>query len=232
MNARELEQMLSSRQLPPFPQERLKRMEAAVIADLKPVRPLAPDGAYLAGLAAIFVAVCAMGAYFVGPQGWQALSVLRKIAVFLQLTAATALLVFSLVRQMRPAAKHARSSALLSAALFILLLLLIATFFQAAHETAFVRSGLVCFRTGMKFAIPAAFLFALLLHRGAALSPALTGAAAGGLAGLAGLAVLEIHCPNFNVYHIVVWHVAVTLACVAAGLVFSSVTFRRWTSNH
>jgi hypothetical protein len=45
------------------------------------------------------------------------------------------------------------------------------------------------------------------------------------------LAVLEIHCPNLNVYHIVVWHVSVTLVCVVAGLIFSSVTFRRSTSN-
>jgi len=58
------------------------------------------------------------------------------------------------------------------------------------------------------------------------------GATAGGLAGLAGLAVLEIHCPDVNVYHIVGWHISVAFVCVVAGIIISSVTFRRWTSNH
>ena len=152
--------------------------------------------------------------------------------MFVPLAATSALLAFSLVRQMTPAAKHARSSALLSGSIFVLLLLIMTVIFQPAQESAFVRQGLACFRTGMTFAVPAAFLFALLLLRGAALSPLLTGATAGGLAGLVGLAVLEIQCPDLNVYHIVVWHVSVTLVCMVAGLVFSSVTYRRWTSNH
>jgi hypothetical protein len=70
------------------------------------------------------------------------------------------------------------------------------------------------------------------LRRAAALSPALMGATAGGLAGLLGLLVLEIHCPNHNLYHILVWHLSVTAVCVVLGFVFSSVTFGRWTSNN
>jgi hypothetical protein len=232
MTGGELDKLIGAQELPPLPADRLKQIEAAVIADLNPVRPLASDGVYLAAFAGIFIAVCIVGCYIVGQYGWHALSDLQRIAVFVPLGVVTALLAFSVVRQMRPAAKYARSSALVSAGIFILLLLIMTFLFQRAHESAFVRHGLGCFRTGMTFAIPAAFLFALLLLRGAALSPALTGATAGGLAGLVGLAVLEIHCPNLNVYHIVVWHVSVTLVCVVAGLSFSSVTFRRWTSNH
>jgi hypothetical protein len=218
--------------LPPLPPDRLKQIEAALIADLKPVRPLASTGSYLVALAGIFMAVCIVACYSTGQYGWQALSELQKVAVFVPLAAITAFLVFSVVRQMTPAAKYTRSSALVSAGIFIVLLLILTVLFQPAEESAFVRHGLACFRTGMIFAIPSAFLFALVLRRGAALSPLLTGATAGGLAGLVGLTVLEIHCPNLNVYHIVVWHVSVTLVCVVAGLVFSRVTFQRWTSNH
>jgi hypothetical protein len=232
MTNREMDEFIDSQPLPPLPADRLKQIETAVMADLKAVRPLAPDGAYLAGFAGIFLVVCIVGCYIVGQYGWHALSELQKVAVFVPLAATTALLAFSVVRQMRPAAKHARSSALISAGLFIVLLLIMMVIFQPARESAFVRHGLACFRTGMAFAIPTSFFFALLLLRGATLSPLLTGATAGGLAGLVGLVVLEIHCPNLNVYHIVVWHVSVTFVCLAAGLILSSVTFRRWTSNH
>jgi hypothetical protein len=218
--------------LPSVPPDRLKRIEAALIADLKPVQPLASTGVYFAAFAGIFVAVCIVGRCVAGEHGWHALSELQKLAVFVPLVAASALSAFSLVRQMRPAAKHARASALLAVIIFALLLPILAVLFQPVQESAFVQHGLVCFRTGMAFAIPAAFLFSLILLRGAALSPLLTGATAGGFAGLVGLAVLEIHCPNLNVYHIVVWHVSVVLVCMIAGFILSSVTFRRWTSNH
>jgi hypothetical protein len=218
--------------LPPLPPDRLKQIEAALIADLKPVRPLASTGFYFTAFAGIFVAVCIIGCYMAGEHGWHALSELQRLAVFVPLIATSALLAFSLVLQMRPAAKHARASGLLSVIIFVLLLPIMAVLFQPVQESAFVRNGLVCFRTGMVFAIPAAFLFSLILLRGAALSPLLTGATAGGLAGLVGLSILEIHCPNLNVYHIVVWHVSVVLVCMIAGLVLSSVTCRRWRSNH
>lgn len=221
-----MDMIVASREFPPVPPDRLKQIEAALVADLKPVRPLASDGAYLAGLAGIFIAICITGVYALGQQGWHALSEFQKAAVFLPLAATIAILAFSTVRQMRPAARFARSSALVSGTLFIVLLLMMAAVFHPAPETGFIRTCLICFRTGLTYAIPAAFFFALLLWRGAALSPALTGAVAGGLAGLVGLTVLEIQCPNLNVYHIVVGHVSVTLVCVVLGAVFSSVTLR------
>jgi hypothetical protein len=229
---RELQQMPLFRPLAALPHDRLKHIQAAVAGDLRPVRPLAPEGAYLAAIAGIFLAAFSLGCYLAGQHGWHALSYLQRIAVFVPMAASVALLAFSVVRQMTPGRRLARSTALISAVLFVLLLLLLTAVFQPAQESAFVQNGMACFRTGMTFALPAALLFALPLHRGAGLSPAFTGATAGGLAGLAGLAVLEIHCPNLNVYHIAVWHVSVTVACVVAGLVFSSVTFRRWNANH
>ena len=232
MTNREMDRMLSSPELPPLPAGQLKQIETALIAGLKPVRPMAPDGVYFLGFAGIFLAVCIIGCYLVGRYGWHALSDVQRTAVFVPLALTTALLAFSLVRQMRPAAPRVRSSALFSAIIFLLLLAIMTVIFQPMQEQSFVRNGLACFRTGMAFAVPAALLFVLVLRRGAALSPVLTGATAGGLAGLAGLGVLEIHCPNLNVYHIVIWHVSVTVFCVILGVIFSSVTFRRWTSNH
>jgi hypothetical protein len=224
---RELDELLSSQALPPLPGDRLKQIETALTANLKPVRPLAAESVYLAGFAIGFIALCAIGCYFAGQSGWHALNSVQKLCVFAPLGACAALLVFSIVRQMTPAAKHVRSSAVLSAGAFLLLFLMMAVIFRPVHELEFVRTGVMCFRTGMTFAIPAAFLFALLLLRGAALSPALTGVTAGGLAGLVGLAVLEIRCPDLNVYHIVAWHVSVPLVCVMGSLVFVAISQRR-----
>ena len=59
-----------------------------------------------------------------------------------------------------------------------------------------------------------------LLAGGAArryLSPKLIGAAVGGLASLAGFTVLELNCPDVNVFHIVVWHWGVVLIGTASG---------------
>ena len=65
-------------------------------------------------------------------------------------------------------------------------------------------------------AIPAAFVFWLILRRSAILSPRRVGAAAGMLAGLASKTVLEVHCPNSNV-----WHVGFTVLGLVAALLIT-----------
>ena len=75
----------------------------------------------------------------------------------------------------------------------------------------------MCMKSGLTYAIPAAFLFWLLVRKGAILYPKLIGAMAGALAGLIGLSVLEINCSNLNVFHILVWHWGVVLISSAAG---------------
>jgi len=45
------------------------------------------------------------------------------------------------------------------------------------------------------------------------------GLAAGTVAGLAGLGMLELHCPNLKAVHVLVWHVAVV--AVSGGLGFA-----------
>ena len=216
---------------PPLRADQLRRIEQSVIADLKPVEQLARPEVYLVGVAGVFAAVCALGAYLGAPRGWDALGGVQRIAVFSLLVAAAAALIFSIVRLMSPLAMHARSGIWIGAGIFGALLSVFGVLFQPASEHAFARNGLLCLRLGMLFAVPAGILFALLLKRGAWLSPTLTGATAGALAGLVGLTVLEIDCPNLNVYHIVVWHVSVTVVCIILGFIFSSVTFSRWRSN-
>jgi hypothetical protein len=100
---------------------------------------------------------------------------------------------------------------------------LCAILFRPHSETAFVPTGLVCLRIGLECAVPAALLLWVVLRRGAVLSPVAAGATAGSLAGLAGLIVLEIFCPNLNRNHILVWHVGAVLTSVLGGTAVGAV---------
>jgi hypothetical protein len=140
------------------------------------------------------------------------------MTIFAALTASVLLFAISVVRQMAPGGKHSISPRLLPIGILAGLILAAAVIFQVRHETAFVPDGLACLRTGMTYSIPAALLFWVLLSRGAVLYPKLTGAAAGGFAGLIGVSVLEVGCPNLDLYHILVWHLGVILLCAIGGL--------------
>ncbi len=231
MKDRELDQLLGAANFPSLPARRVNDIESAVVADLKPVRPLAPAGTYAAAFLCILIGACVLDCLLVGQHGWHALTVLQRSLIFIPLAAIAALLVYSVVHQMTPAAKYPRSTAMLASAFFLWLLVFMLLIFRPASEPGFVEHGFACFRTGMAFALPSGLLFGVLLRRGAGFTPLLTGATAGGLAGLIGLTVLEIHCPNLNLYHIVVWHVLVTVVCLFLGFIFSSVTLLRWRSN-
>ena len=181
--------------VPPSP-EQLKRIEAPILANLKPVRPLVSGSALFFALMWIVAAVIAVGAAELGNAGWQALGPLQRIAIFTVLATAASLLALSAGRQIVPGSELLLSPYLLVTAVLAVMIGIVATLFPPLQEPTFVSTGLVCLRIGLTCAIPAAFLLWLLLRRGAILNPMLTGATTGALAGLSGLTVLEIFCPN------------------------------------
>jgi len=75
----------------------------------------------------------------------------------------------------------------------------------------------VCLGIGVLHAIPAGLLSWLVLRRGFAVEPNSAGLSAGTLAGLAGVGMLELHCPNFQTAHVLVWHLGVLLASAGLG---------------
>ena len=180
--------------------------------------------------AIIFLCIVAVGATPFGLNGWGALSMAQRIAVFATLAASAVLLAISMVGQMVPGNKYALAPAALPIGILTGLTIVLAATFQPKDESAFVADGSVCMRNGLTCSIPAAFLFWLLVRRGAMLYPKLIGAAAGGLAGLVGLSVLEINCPNLNVFHILVWHWGVVLFSSAAGALLGAAVeyIERW----
>ncbi len=91
-----------SGQAPPPSAEQITRIEAAILRGLTPVRPLASQRALFSAFALVFLAVVGEGSLFLGTDGWRALSVLQRFAVFAPSAACAGLLAFSLVRLMAP----------------------------------------------------------------------------------------------------------------------------------
>jgi hypothetical protein len=203
----------------------LGEIEQRIVADLRPVRPLAPARYFFAAMVGIFISVVALVGYRMGA----ALSVgfmspLQAGVILSALAAGAGSLAYSLVHQMAPGDRHRISPALLAAGIVISLAIAIVILFQFQDERNFWGNSWACLRAGLIIGVFAAVPFWLVLRRGAMLTPALTGAATGLLAGLVGTSVLEMHCPNLDAWHILVSHLGVAVLCSVAGLVAGLVT--------
>jgi hypothetical protein len=204
----------------------LREIERMILRDLKPVRCLPSDRVILYAAAFPLSCVVAAGPVLLGDRGWEAMDAWQRGAVFALLAAFGLLLLWSLVRQMTPGNKQAPGARKLPAGIPPALMLAMAILFRFRPETGFLASGWACLRTGLTYASPAALICALFPVRGAILYPGLCGATAGALAGLAGLTVLELTCPNENALHLAIWHCAVVMVVCAAGATFAMLTDR------
>jgi hypothetical protein len=208
----------------------LWRIKAGILGDLRPIRPLAPSRILLFECAIVFLSVLAVGVLLLGMKGWGTLNIVQRIVVFVTLAASAVLLADSMVRQMVPGSKEACAPAVLLVAILVVLMMVIAAMFRPQRESAFIVGGLICMKNGLVFSIPAAFLLWFILRRGAILYPRLIGAVAGGLAGLAGLSVLEVNCPNLNAFHILIWHEGVVVIGSLGGALLGATveSIQRW----
>ena len=82
----------------------------------------------------------------------------------------------------------------------------------------------------MQHALPAALLSWLVVRRGFAINPVSAGLIAGALGGIAGVGMLELHCPNFEAAHLLVWHMAVVPLSAALGA-FAGWLIRFWSAR-
>jgi hypothetical protein len=111
------------------------------------------------------------------------------------------------------------------------LLAIFGALFRNYQTNRFLAAGLTCLEFGLLDAIPVALLGWLILRRGFAVNAAASGLVGGTLAGLAGVAMLELHCPNFQALHVLIWHTAVIPVSAAAGAFLAWVLARRSNSN-
>ena len=213
-----LETARASREPDPGPDpETLNRIAASVQASLKPVRPLPSPWILAGGLLLVAGAVAVAGAARVGFFGIEQMAPWQRLLIFPALGILAVIAASELVSAMIPGSlRRISSGALLTVAIAALLVVFALSFrdYQTVH---FISAGVTCLVVGTLHAIPAALLSWLVLRRGFAVKPVSAGLAAGALAGLAGLGVLELHCNNFQAAHVLVWHTAVVLVSATAG---------------
>ena len=198
----------------------LREIERGIVADLRPVRPIAPKLSIFGAFMAIFVALTALGVYRLGAFALAVMSPLQASLIFGALAISTGLLAYSLVNQMVPGSRYRIPPGLLPFGITISLAIAMAVVFQFQHERNFWAKGWACIRAGTPLGALAAVPLWFVLRKGAILSPAMTGAATGLLAGLVGTMALEIHCPNLDAWHILVAHLGVAVIGAITGFLF------------
>jgi hypothetical protein len=211
----------------------LERIGDAIKPSLCPVRPLPPVWLMTAGLVLVCAAVSLAGGARAGFFGVAKMNLLERSLVFPALGLLSCLAAVSFVHQMIPASRLRVSPRALLALSSVALLALFAHLFRDYHTDHFFSAGIACLLTGLLHAIPAGLLSWLLLRRGFPVNPVSAGLVAGTLGGLAGVGLLELHCPNFQAAHILVWHTAVVPVSAALGALLGwELRFRARSDDH
>jgi len=187
----------------------LERIAAAIRSDLRPVRRMPPAWVLSAALFALFTATSLAGAALLGFAGLHRLSMDAIAAIFPPLAALALLAAAASSSAMIPGSKRPYDPAGLFAASVIVLAGVFGFLFRDYRTDSFVRQGTACLTVGLLWAGVAAIGAWLILRRGFPVEHGAEGIAAGTFAGLTGVAVLELHCPNLRTPHILVWHLAV-----------------------
>lgn len=189
----------------------IERVERALMRDLRPVQLLAPLWVFALAFLVLFAALAAISATALGLHGIHALSQGQRALIFPALLLAAWLAAVACVREMRPAA-GLRLGALALALAAVGFPALFSLVFHNYSFQNFVDEGVPCLVAGLSVSIPAGVLMAFILRRGFVMEWSMAGVAAGTLAGLTGLGMLELHCQNLKAIHVIVWHVAVVVA--------------------
>lgn len=239
MNDREIDELLERAAGSPQEVDRalLGRVSTTMAASLRPVRPLAAAPVLALQLLSISVVLAVAAAWILGFYGIQKMDVAEIGSIFSALLIFTWLAALLSVAETTPGGVRwknpeimepvMRNRGMLPLVTMVIWIALAAIFFRNYELGAFVPQGVNCLRAGLLIAVPTGAGSWLMLRRGFAVSPAGAGIAAGTLAGLAGLLMLEIHCPIFRAPHIMVWHTAVVPVSAVTGGLLAKIATRR-----
>ena len=203
----------------------IEQVQRAVLADLRPVSVLASSGMLTLILMFFFAAAGSAVAWYLGLGGFEALQTYQRALIFPALAIASWLAALTCARGMLPASGMRPGPV----ALIFSMAALPLVFLMALHNYStqdFVAEGVPCLLLGLRVSIPTGLGLVLILRRGFVLDWSSAGFAAGALSGLAGVVMLELHCPNPKVVHSMVWHVAVVVVSAVLGFVLGMIADR------
>ena len=206
----------------------LRRVADSIQPSMRRVRPLPRTWMLAGGVVLICGAVALAGAARAGFNGFEKMDLLERALIFATLGILTWVAGTEFVNEMIPGSRRRITACWLLGIGSVVLVGVFALLFHDYHTERFVSVGVICLVTGVLHAIPAGLLSWLVLRRGFAVNSVSAGLVAGTLAGLAGVGLLELHCPNFQAIHILVWHTAVLLVSGGLGaLVGRALKFRK-----
>lgn len=208
----------------------LEQVNQRIAASLHPVRPLPGPAALALALMAASMGVAAVGAAVLGLHGAERMTAIQAGTAYSVVAALIFAAASVCVGESIPGSRRLRP-ALLVAGCCAALGVVFATIFRDPGAERFVAQGMPCLKTGLATAVPAALLTWLVLRRGFAVDRVGSALARGALAGLAGIALLELHCPNFETAHVLTWHLAVLPLSAAGAVLLARLTRARQVSS-
>jgi len=202
----------------------LQRIGDSLRSDLRPVHPLPSTKAIAATLSLVFASAALIGATALGWFGFQRLTAIAIAVIFPVLAALAVMAANASATAMIPGSPRPFHPAVLLLIAWLGIEIVFSLVFHDYSTGQFVHQGMVCLRAGLLWAAPTGIVVWLVIRRGFAVDRGAAGIAVGTLAGLAGLTVLELHCPNLRLPHIAVWHLAVLpIAALVGQMTLSSV---------
>ncbi len=222
MKNEEIDDILAREDHPEVDRALLGRVIASMGASFRPVRPMLPAWMVVSALMLICTSLAVVAASAIGMSGIRNLSGTEAATIFSALGIFTWLAALVSAGEMAPGYRRRINPAMLLVLVTAGFLAVDAILFHDYGMDSFVAQGIPCMRAGLVVAVPTGIGSWLMLRRGFAVDHIAAGLAAGTLAGLAGLTMLEIHCPNFHAMHVMVWHTAVVPISALAGALLAS----------
>jgi hypothetical protein len=206
------------------------RLAQLVASPIAPVRPLRPAWMLTGGLILLCAAVAVAGGLILGPHGILRMTAVELAVIFTSLGALVWQASSLCAAEAAPGSRRPLAPWMLGVGGCLLLAIVFGLLFHDYRTERFIAQGIACLTAGLVEAVPAALGTWWILRRGFAVNSLAAGFARGALAGLAGVTMLEIHCPNFEAPHVIVWHIAVLPVSGVAGMLVARIREWRRTS--
>ncbi len=226
MGSGQFEEMVSSVRAERPDPERLNWIRQTLLTDMRPVRALPSDNILTA---VVFACILLFSIFATIPFGFLAVpsfTAYQKLLLYPAIAGCAAFCSAAVVGQMIPGSSRNWQPSIPILCSAITLAAIASIVFGDFGLTSFVPRGIPCLRLGVTIAALAFALVCAFLRKGLVTSWLRAGAIGGGLAGLAGVSVLALHCPIQNAPHVLVWHLGVIVASGLGGLLFGSMLDR------